>query len=79
MSEKTRKVLRLSIVFFFVLAVFFFCLIFLLALAKKHVVQNGVDQNVTIQQGEYNTWGKIPGTLDFTWSRKYRPYQFQNG
>ena len=48
MAEKVRHVLRLSIVFFFVLAIFFFLCIFLLGLAKKHVLKNSVDDKVPI-------------------------------
>lgn len=48
MAEKARYILRLSIVFLFVLAIFFFLCIFLLGLAKKHVLRNSVDDKVAI-------------------------------
>lgn len=71
-----RRILRLSIVFFFVLAVFFFLCIFLLGLAHKHVLKNTVDEKVPIQQNEYNTWGVIPGELLYSWTRSYKLYKF---
>ena len=49
MAEKVRHILRLSIVFLFVLAIFFFLMIFLLGLAKKHGLKNDIDDKVPIQ------------------------------
>ena len=63
MAEKTRQILRLSIVILFVLAIFFFLMIFLLGLAKKQALQNQVYDNVTVQQQQYSLWGQIPGDL----------------
>ena len=76
MAEKARHILRLSIIFLFVLAIFFFLCIFLLGLAKKHMLKNEVDDKVPIQQNEYNTWGKIPGELNYSWTRSYKLYEF---
>lgn len=49
MAEKARQVLRLSIVCFFILAIMFFLMIFLVGLSKKHVLTNKVDDQVQIQ------------------------------
>ena len=49
MAEKSRQILRLSIVFLFVLAIFFFLMIFLLGLAKKHTLRNDIETKVPIQ------------------------------
>ena len=76
MAEKARYILRLSIVFFFVLAIFFFLCIFLLGLAKNHVLKNSVADKVPIQQSEYKTWGVIPGDLKYSWTRSYNLYEF---
>ena len=49
MAEKARHILRLSIVFFFILAIFWFLMIFLLGLAKKHTLKNKVEEEVPIK------------------------------
>lgn len=40
MAEKARHILRLSIIFLFILAIFFFLMIFMLGLAKRHSLKN---------------------------------------
>ena len=76
MADKCRQVLRLSIVFFFSLAVFFFLMIFLLGLARKWDLKNKVEAQVPIQQAQNHTWGRIPGELHYNWTRSYNLYQF---
>jgi len=49
MAEKFRNVLRLSIVCFFALAIFFFLGIFLLSIAHSHQSRNLVKDKVPIQ------------------------------
>ena len=76
MAEKMRHVLRLSIIVFFVLAIFFFLMIFLLGVARKHGLKNDVEEKVPIQQYDSGTWGEIPGDLGFSWNRSYKLYEF---
>ena len=76
MAEKVRQILRLSIICFFILAIMFFLMIFLIGLSKKHVLKNSVDEKVPIQQNEQATWGQIPGTLGYDWTRSYSLYEF---
>lgn len=76
MDDKFRRLLRLSIVFFFTLAIFFFLMIFLLSLAKKHTLKNEINDKVPIQQQEYATWGQIPGDLKYSYTRTYNLYEF---
>lgn len=76
MDDKFRRILRLSIVFFFTLAIFFFLMIFLLSLAKKHTLKNKIDETVPIQQQEFSTWGQIPGNLTYSYTRTYNLYEF---
>lgn len=71
----TRKLLKLSIVFFFVLAVFFFACIFLLTDAHNVNLKNKIALQVPIKQQEISTWGQVPGELMYSWSRSYMPYQ----
>lgn len=76
MAEKSRQYLKYSIVCLFALAVQFFLCIFLLGLAKKHDLKNQIKTSVPIQQNEVETWGEIPGKLDYAWSRIYTLYEF---
>ena len=78
MADKYRSILKLSIVFLFVMAIFFFLMIFLLGLAEKHTLKNSVNDQVPIQQQEYATWGQIPGDLKYDFSRKFTLYEFRS-
>ena len=60
-----RNLVKHSIVFFFVLAGFFFMMIFLLGDALQTKMDNQIKMDVPIQQARSSAWAQIPGYFEF--------------
>ena len=64
-----KNLVKHSIVFFFVLAGFFFMMIFLLGDALQTKMDNQIRGEVPIQQARYSAWGEVPGYFEFQLKR----------
>lgn len=58
----------------FILASFFFSLIFLIGLANNTKTDNAIMNQVPLQQAEVSRWGQIPGDLGFAFDRQVSIY-----
>lgn len=64
-----RNLVKHSIVFFFVLAGFFFMMIFLLGDALQTKMDNQIKMDVPIQQARSSAWAEIPGYFEYQLKR----------
>ena len=64
-----KNLVKFSIPFFFVLAAFFFMMIFLLGDAEQTKMNNQINKEAPIQQARVAAWGEIPGYFGFSYTR----------